>query len=516
MIALDVYRQLKAFNAGKPIPNGESKRFHLVSDKDLMIVAFVRMGGESRPWGIAYGTPNKPPKLLSVPEARNRDLVAEMVVEFATALLKHLRHPSFSSTAVEQKSDLEPLRQVWLPNDSHLDMLHHLAFAYARTRFGGETQPTLNAFGRACGWLFRESQRPGQMATMVTTNVLTEAFTFPCERIRQSHLGYLLAWLRSKGNYRKRIATAGEAENVPMSTSLAPDDERIHLAPLVEKWGPAFRSGSVGECKKLSKDIAATISPALEHRWNLVSDAIGLLREDKRHTNAGVTNLVSETVAEQWYQFIRMELQQDDDQDGPAFFTSIETDHHPAAAASRFMVYQASAELVNGLLIHDDEELFAEAVSRGDAFRGKIIEVRDEGTNRSTRPVWTILDKANRQLRLREGSGVEAVGFKKRQAEIVSVSDHQDGVLIELEITASKTNRSPGPGIHAFPPNERVMIGKEVKFASRSGEGISRMKAQKVWKNDGPGAWLTHRSKTRLSQIPESAIDGSINSEDAE
>jgi hypothetical protein len=52
------------------------------------------------------------------------------------------------------------LRQLWLPNPTHLEMLHHLAYAYTFTKWGGAMRATLNALGRACGWLFREAQRP--------------------------------------------------------------------------------------------------------------------------------------------------------------------------------------------------------------------------------------------------------------------------------------------------------------------------------------------------------------------
>jgi hypothetical protein len=34
----------------------------------------------------------------------------------------------------------------------------------------------LNQLGHACGWLFREAQRPGQMIVMTATEVLKEAF----------------------------------------------------------------------------------------------------------------------------------------------------------------------------------------------------------------------------------------------------------------------------------------------------------------------------------------------------
>ena len=132
----EVVRRLKAYHVGYPLPHGETKQIYIGEDADILVVAFVRMGGESRPWGMAFGHPGSRPKLLTVAEARNRDVVADMAAEFAPVLLKHLRTPGYVGHDPASADDLLPLRQVWLPNSTHLDMVHHLAFAYAFTKWG--------------------------------------------------------------------------------------------------------------------------------------------------------------------------------------------------------------------------------------------------------------------------------------------------------------------------------------------------------------------------------------------
>ena len=84
------------------------------------------MGGESAPWGLAYGHPGKTPKVLTVAEPRTRDAVADIMLEFAPSLLTHVHHPQFSSFGPDPEARLPPF-QIWLPNDTHLEMLHHLA-----------------------------------------------------------------------------------------------------------------------------------------------------------------------------------------------------------------------------------------------------------------------------------------------------------------------------------------------------------------------------------------------------
>lgn len=495
MMEMEAVRRLLAYRKGQPLRSGEKKSFFIANDVDIMIVAFLRMGGESRPWGIAFGRPGKTPNVLSVPEARNRDLVAQMAVNFAEPLLCFLRHPDHVHPTPDDWGDLKPLRQIWLPNDTHLDMLHHLAYAYARTRFGGTHRPLLNAFGRALGWLFREAQRPGQMAVLTATNVLRESYTFPSEDIRQQHLAYLLSWLQTKGSYEKRLHAAMEAEQQSIATSLDPEIERAILFPLVQKWGELEKGGDRRLREKVATRIHENLANELRRRWGLVEQTLKWMRSDSRPPNAGLSTLVDETIKEQWSQFIRMELKRDDEDDGPAIFPSNETDRDPRAAAARYLVHVASAELVAGLLVHDDQKLLADAIANGDAFRGKILAVKEEGNRRKKQPVWTIEDAAARQLRLRVGGRVSAVGFSKRMGTIRSIDERPNGTLaIRIELIENKTHRPDGPGIHGCDPMSSKIIGHEVAFVAASSDGISRSKCRRIWNTDGPGTWLTHSS----------------------
>ena len=57
----EIVQRLRAYHGGGPLPRGETLRIHVADDHDILILAFLRMGGESRPWGIAYGHPNESP-----------------------------------------------------------------------------------------------------------------------------------------------------------------------------------------------------------------------------------------------------------------------------------------------------------------------------------------------------------------------------------------------------------------------------------------------------------------------
>ena len=488
----DVVRRLVAFAQDKPLARGETRQVHIGSNRDILVLAFVRMGGESRPWGIAFGHPDSDPTILTVPEGRNRDLVADMCSSFAPKLLAHLRTPHFTDEPGVDWQGLRPLRQLWLPNGSHVEMLHHLAYAYTFTRWG-EAVKILNPLGRAAGWLFREAQRPGQQHVITATEALRASYTFPAQPTRLEHLGFLLAWLDDTLQPNERLAAAHRAEELAVSTTLDPTIERSRLENALEQWHTARVDANPARQGAAGAAIGRVLESELRRRYRLVVRAIRRLRDDGRRVNSGVDQLVDEGLKEQWYQHTRIELDRDSEEDGPAFVPSPETDRYPAAAGSRYMVHLASADLVDSVLLHDDKELQAEAIARGDGFRGRLVDVEDLGGGRWGRPVWTVRDSNPGPLRLRRGSWVCVIGLPKRTGEILSVADESDGTrTILIEIWGGKwPPRGAPPGTKRAA--DRALIGTGIGIVRRSATGISRKKSIRIWSAGHPGSWLTHR-----------------------
>ena len=500
MSTREIVRRLRAHQAGAPLPSTASRPFPIPADPDILVVSFVRMGGESRPWGIAWGHPGAEPETAAIPEPRNRDAAADLAARFAPALLEHLRCPGYADDAPMEAGDIDRVRQVWLPNATHLDMLHHLAFAYAGTRIDRPDRELLRAFGRACGWLFREGQRPGQLHVVVATAALRDLWTFPAEDVRQGHLGFLLAWLtgggEGAGDAEARRAAALLAEQTPVATSLDPTLERDVLAPLLDQ----YRDGTAAA----GDSIVERICDESGARWRLTTDALAVIRADPRPENRGIAELTTHALREQWWQYARIEHGQPDDADGPAFTPGVETDRHPAAAGSRFHTYVASAELVEHLLVHDDEELQADAVAAGDAAIGEILRLWDEGEGRRSRPVWVIRDDADHQLRWRPGADVAVIGAGWRTGTVRRIEETDDGrVEVEVAILAGLRGKASEAAPHDLAAGDPDLIGCRVGVVSKGAPSLTRDKAMYIWKGDGPGAWLTHGAP---SADPRSAV----------
>lgn len=489
MTVREVARRLRAWEAGKPLPRYDTLHHAVVAEEQALIVAFIRMAGESRPWGIAWGHPNERPKIRTVPDGRVRDDVAVLCADFAEDLLAHMRVHNWTYDPVDQNAGPGDLRQVWLPNGQHVAMLHQLSYTYSQTKFGGTNQDILRAFGRLAGWMFRDTSRRGHQHTVNASAALNEAYSFPAQDARTAHLGYQLAWLESAGDRPERMAAAARAEGFPVSPTLDPALERDNLSPLVQRLQAKRRDGA--EVGGPADDVAAILTPELSRRWELTTAAHRLLANSERPTNAGVSALIDEAHGEFWFQHQRMELRQNDPSQGPAYVAHPETDFHGSSAASRYLIHAAADEAYIGNLIHDDPELFVEALDAGKALRAKVEDVVDVGIGRQTVPQWVLSLDPSAPNRLRENGRLAPYGSKGHEATIVGIESRSDALLVRIEWTGRKT-RALVCGI-GTKPADPGWIEHELAFVLSDAADLTRRRSSRVWKaREGPGAWLTH------------------------
>jgi hypothetical protein len=191
---------------------------------------------------------------------------------------------------------------------------------------------------------------------------------------------------------------------------------------------------------------------------------------------------------------------------------SPETDRYAPAAAARFFAHEEAEEVRYGALIHDDSEIQAEAIAAGEAFRGRILRVRDEAPGRGTKPVWQIQDLAPGALRLREGSSICIVGVPKRVGSIRRIEPTTDGGrLYEVVITGWKRARQEG-GTAIPAAHDPGLVGTDVLMVESSADGLGRRKGKRVWEKDVPGAWLTHA----VPHSPAAQLPPEVGGEDLE
>ena len=484
-----IVRKLEAWRAGHPLSRYDTIHHAIMPPKQVMIVAFVRMAGESRPWGIAWGTVGSEPRIEAVPDGRIRDDVAVLCAAFAEDLLEHMRVHNWTFDPVPQQPELGDLRQVWLPNGQHLAMMHQLSYTYSQTKFGGENQDILRALGRLAGWMFRDSARVGNQHVVNASRLLEDAYIFPAQDARTAHLGFQMAWLTTEGDRDARLAAAAAAEGLTVSPTMDPSVEREELSGLVSTWQESRREGR--SAAGAAEAIAAILREELLRRWKLTEQAYSLMAGSIRPVNSGVANLVAQAHSEFWFQHQRIELRLSDPSQGPAFVAHPETDFHGSAAASRYLIHSAADEAYFGHLIHDDVALFSEALEDGRAFECRVVRVEDLGVGRSTVPRWVLRLDPSRPNRLRENARVVPHGSPGHEATISAIDTTETDLFVTIEWTSRKTRPLLGPIVAK--PSDDAWAGIDVAFVQSDAASLTQRRSQRVWSAaKGPGAWLTH------------------------
>jgi hypothetical protein len=495
----DVVRRISAYAEGRPLPSGATIHLATPPDDDVLVMALVRMGGESLPWAIGVGHPGRKPEIFSVPDPRVRDDVAAMLTKLTPRLCAHFDSPQYSGSGVssEDSADDVPVRQLWLPNGAHVDLLHMLNQRYTFARAGDpERAANLRALGRLCGFLFREAGRVGEATIIDATTAMREAFTFPADDLRQQHLGFLLA-LMAGGMREERLERAEQAEEESVSTSLDPDLERDPLEAAVGRYTAARREENVNAMASAAQEIATVLEGEVTRRLELTMTAIETLRSDPRPVNPGAELLGRTSTAVRQRDHLWLEEQLiERGEFNDLFPPSPETDRDPATGAARYHRHAGAADEAAGALIHYDSELQEDAIASGDALRCVIRKVENQSaTKRGVIPVWTVEADSSAPTRLRKGSAVCVAGVPKRTGSVLAIGRDNGVRRIEIEIKNWKAapNAAKHPDFaHVRAAADPLLEGEEIMLLPTSLAGIGARKSIRARSKDGVGAWLTH------------------------
>ena len=478
---------------------------HMRIDENPMMIAFVRMAGESRPWAIAYGRfQDELPRILSVPDGRNRNSVSEMCQQVAEDFLEFFRVSGYTWDPITKDNSLAgEIPQLWVPSARHVEMFHHLQYAYWRVRKGDDRTQPLTVFARLSGWIFRESTRLGQQAVVDASKLFRDSYVFPADTASLGHLGTCLKWFDPHADLKEARLSVREASLLRDSPTLDPELDSKIFSPLLEKRAKLIDEN--GDLSEVEKQIELHLAPEVARRWELVRSAYRILANDTREINPGVDDLTLATMQSFYSQFQRIEENIQDPDLGPSYTPHPETDFHGSAAASNYFVMTAADTAYIAKLVHYDEELQAEALASGKAFFAEVIKVENLGTGRTTTPVWTMRVQIGEKLRIREGERYSPLmaqlhGINVRSVEILDSSN--------LEIVAEWVDRKTVP--LEYPINSKVVepewIGHRILFVPKDGSEFDKSKSRAVWNAaNGPGSWLTHGSAP--ANIEPSIVD---------
>ncbi|GAA3622485.1 hypothetical protein ACG5V6_04305 [Streptomyces chitinivorans] len=291
--------RIEAAAAGRARPVATVRHRHL-AERPLVLVPLTTAGEVGAPLGAMVGTDRDAPRLLVVPQPRDRTLRFAFLAELADAVLPHLESAQDEVELVERsETDPETGRkakvevelcadapQLVVPSTAGVAYVRLLgrSMRFRRTaeedpRAAHPAPPRLPLLGR---WLTHYGERarvPGSSLLLAVTEALGRHWATGQSRLEDQHLGALLAWItagegESGAEAALRAELARDRDGLlltpPAGPATDPAFDNRRLAPAVARYDAGL-PGAEAEIREL---VASQLRPT----WDAVWQGLDLLR----------------------------------------------------------------------------------------------------------------------------------------------------------------------------------------------------------------------------------------------
>ncbi|MEU6357030.1 hypothetical protein ABZ896_48330 [Streptomyces sp. NPDC047072] len=476
MSLISTLARLEAVSTGRAQPAATVRHRHL-SERPLVLVPLTTAGEAGAPLGALVGTDRDAPRLLVVPQPRDRDLRFAFLAELADVVLPYVdeyadaveaaeRNETDPETGKRVKVEVElcaDAPQLIVPSRAGVDFVRLLGRSMRFRRTAEQdpetphpAPPRVPLLGR---WLTHFGERarvPGSSLLLATTDLLSRHWATGQSTLEDQHLGALLAWIDppegSTGAEAAQEAELarddrGQLRHPPAGPATDPAFDNKLLAPAFERYDRARTAlaaaedgleadDRLGVLTEAEREIRALVARVTRPTWDAVWRGLDLLRELPEGAH----------VEDRWTRD-RWSFTAHRDRITAGEPPQPRRDDAVTAAgklASRERE-QARLEAQEAL---DDPLVMAGRRLAGEAFAGEVTDVvmaYSEGKRPSPRPLVTV--RTDDRPHLGERAKVyRSLGGKPQSAECVE----HDGDLIVLRIL-DKMGRGKEPEAGSVP-----------------------------------------------------------------
>ncbi|MFC8489526.1 MULTISPECIES: hypothetical protein [unclassified Streptomyces] len=295
-------------------------RHRRVSERPLVLVPLTTAGEAGAPLGALVGTDPEEPRLLVVPQPRDRDLRFAFLADLAEEVLPYVdafadvvelieRNETDAETGKKVRVEVElctDAPQLIVPSRAGVEYVRLLGRS---TRFRRTAEqdpetpfpapPRVPLLGR---WLTHFGERarvPGSSLLLAATDLLNRHWATGQSSLEDQHLGALLAWIDPEDGVSGREgalrAEAGRDERgqlfcPPAGPATDPAFDNGLLAPAIERYDRARQASgaaedaeaadrALGELLAAEREVRRLVVSQLKPTWDAVWRAVGLLRE---------------------------------------------------------------------------------------------------------------------------------------------------------------------------------------------------------------------------------------------
>lgn len=310
--------RLEAVESGRAQPLATVRHRHL-SDRPLVLVPLTTAGEAGAPLGALVGTDRDAPRLLAVPQPRDRDLRFAFLAELADVVLPYLdgyadvveaaeRNETDPETGKRVKVEVElcaDAPQLIVPSRAGVELVRLLGRSMRFRRTAEQepeaphpAPPRVPLLGR---WLTHFGERarvPGSALLLALSDVLSRHWATGQSSLEDQHLGALLAWIdppagasgaRAALDAELRRDPGGQLVRPPAGPATDPAFDNKLLAPAIERYDRARTAlaaaedgleadDRLGALTAAEREIRDLVERVARPTWDAVWQGLDLLR----------------------------------------------------------------------------------------------------------------------------------------------------------------------------------------------------------------------------------------------
>ncbi|WP_326796053.1 hypothetical protein OG946_11670 [Streptomyces sp. NBC_01808] len=295
----------EAVVAGRATPLATVRHRHL-SDRPLVLVPMTAAGEAAAPLGALVGCDRDRPRLLVVPQPRDRDLRFAFLAELAAEVLPYVESyaedgetggtggtgDSENTTDGDDEPPAEPCAdaaQLLVPSRAGVEYVRLLGRSMRFRRTAEDdpdtphpAPPRVPLLGR---WLSHYGERarvPGAALLLSATELLARHWATGQSTVEDQHLGALLAWITDGAAAAERAETGRDAEGQllvpPAGPATDPAFDNRLLAPAMARFDRARAEGDRAATRAAEETVARLVESRLRPTWDAVWRSYDLLR----------------------------------------------------------------------------------------------------------------------------------------------------------------------------------------------------------------------------------------------
>lgn len=285
MSVLTALARLEAVRAGRARPLASVCHTHLAA-RPLVLVPLRLAGEAAAPLAVMAGTDPAAPRLLIVPQPRDRVLRLNWVAELGRIVLSHIES---CAQEVEERTSKQTgevytrcldAPQLWVPNTGGVEFLRLLGRSVRFHRTDGENAvpAAVPLLGRWLTWFGDRAEHPGSSVLLPMTSVLAAHWATGQSALEDANLAALLGWIAPPPG-RTGAQAAARAEDPltvpPAGPATDPGFDNEELAPLVAAYDAATDATALTRARRR---LERALHQQLEPTWQLMWQGLGLLR----------------------------------------------------------------------------------------------------------------------------------------------------------------------------------------------------------------------------------------------